>query len=113
LATLNEPLFLECARALGLKTLAEGGQTDAARLTFAFSRCTSRAPDDAESAALLALLSKQIERFSAADAKPWELAANDPANPPALPAGATPAQLAAWTAVSRVLLNLDETITKE
>ena len=47
------------------------------------------------------------------DAKPWELAADDPAKPPQLPDGATPAQLAAWTAVSRVLLNLDETITKE
>ena len=32
---------------------------------------------------------------------------------PQLPAGATPPQLAAWTAVARVLLNLDETITKE
>ena len=33
--------------------------------------------------------------------------------PPTLPTGVTPAQLAAWTAVARVLLNLDETITKE
>ena len=59
------------------------------------------------------LLRKQSERFSRPDAKPWELAAADPAKPPALPKGATPAQLAAWTAVGRVLLNLDETITKE
>ena len=35
------------------------------------------------------------------------------ANPSALPAGTTPRRLAAWTAVSRVILNLDETITKE
>ena len=41
------------------------------------------------------------------------LAANKPDQPPVLPQGATPAQLAAWTVVSRVLLNLDETITKE
>jgi len=113
LATLNEPLFLECARALALKTVTEGGANDAERVEFAFRRCTSRTPDKKESAALLALLTNQIERFSAADAKPWELAANDLANPPALPAGTTAAQLAAWTAVSRVLLNLDETITKE
>ena len=57
--------------------------------------------------------SKQNERFSQPDAKPWDLAASDPANPPALPDGITPAQAAAWTAVGRVLLNLDETITKE
>jgi hypothetical protein len=113
LVTLNEPLFLECARALAMKTLTEGGATDAERLAYAFRRCTARTPDEQESAALLALLAKQAERFSQPDAKPWELAANDPANPPKLPDGITPAQAAAWTAVARVLLNLDETITKE
>jgi hypothetical protein len=98
---------------LALKTLQEGGDTDAKRLAFAFRRCTSRAPDNKESAALLKLLTKQIERFSAEGAKPWELAASDPANPPKLPQEFLPAQAAAWTAVSRVLLNLDETISKE
>ena len=70
-------------------------------------------PDQRESAALLSFLKQQLERFSAGNATPWELAANDPSNPPSLSEGATPAQAAAWTALSRVLLNLDETITKE
>jgi hypothetical protein len=113
LATLNEPLFLECARALALKTLQSGGSTDWDRLTYAFRLCTGRAPDGNEAAVLLVLLGKQLERFSREDAKPWELAANDPTNPPPLPSGVAPQQLAAWTALSRVLLNLDETITKE
>jgi hypothetical protein len=113
LAALNEPLFLECARALAMKTLAEGGPTDAERLAYAFRCSTARAPDEQESAALLALLNKQLERFSQPDAKPWDFAANDPANPPALPDGTTAAGAAAWTAVARVLLNLDETITRE
>ncbi|MEX2173090.1 MAG: PSD1 and planctomycete cytochrome C domain-containing protein [Pirellulaceae bacterium] len=117
LASLNEPLFLECARALAMRVLTEGGATDGQRLAHAFRCCTARVPDEIESTALLSLLSKQTERFAQPDAKPWDLAANDPANdpanPPPLPDGATPAQLAAWTAVSRVLLNLDETITKE
>jgi hypothetical protein len=113
LATLNEPLFLETARALALKTLEDGGQTDAERLSYAFRRCTARAPDTQESSALLNLLGKQREQFSGNDAKPWELAANDPTKPPALPDGATPADAAAWTVVSRVILNLDEVITKE
>jgi hypothetical protein len=113
LAALNEPLFLEAARALALKTLQAGGKSDAERLAYAFRRCTGRVPDETESAALLSLLAKQMERFSRADAKPWDLAANDPANPPSLPDGITSAQAAAWTAVSRVMLNLDETITKE
>ena len=59
------------------------------------------------------LLKKQEQRFADGQPSPWELAANDPAKPSLLPPGATAAQLAAWTAVSRVLLNLDETITKE
>ena len=113
LVTLNEPLFLECARALAMKTLAEGGATDAERIAFAFRRATARMPDETEAATLLALLAKQTERFSQEGAKPWDLAAGDPANPPPLPAGITPAQAAAWMAVSRVILNLDETITKE
>jgi hypothetical protein len=113
LTTLNEPLFVECARALALKVLNEGGETDSERLIYAFRRCVSRPPNARESAALITLLDRQIARFSEQDAKPWDLAAADPAAPPALPAGITPAHAAAWTAVSRVLLNLDETITKE
>lgn len=113
LTTLNETLFLESARGLALKALQEGGATDAERLTFAFRRCLARRPTEPESAVLLGLLDKELRKFSAPAAKPWELAANDPANPPALPAGISPPQAAAWTAVSRVLLNLDETITKE
>jgi hypothetical protein len=113
LATLNEPLFMECARALALKTLHEGGTGDKDRLVYAFRRCVSRTPDETEAAALATLLEKQIAAFSKPDARPWEVAANDPSNPPSLAEGVTPAHAAAWTVVSRVLLNMDETITKE
>src|SRR5262249_5193740 len=113
LMTLNEPVFVECAQALALRTLAEGGATDAERLTYAFRRCLAGHPSEAESKELLALLAREAERFGRPDAKPWELAAADPANPPKLPDGVTPARAAAWTVVARVLLNLDETITKE
>ena len=47
--------------------------------------------------------------LGAAGAAGWALAAH----PPALPGNITPAQAAAWTIVSRAVLNLDETITKE
>jgi hypothetical protein len=113
LMTLNEPVFLDCARALGLKALTDGGQTDAERVTYAFRRCVARTPTADERTELLNLLKKEQERFERAEAKPWDLAAADPAHPPKLPEGATPAQAAAWTAVARVLLNLDETITRE
>jgi Protein of unknown function (DUF1553) len=113
LATLNEPLFLESAQALAGRTLREGGETDVKRLSYAFRRCLSREPTGPETAELLALLNKQKQRLSEGWLSPWDLSGFDPAKPPSLPKGATPAELAAWTAVSRVLLNLDETITKE
>jgi hypothetical protein len=113
LMTLNEPLFLDCARALALRTLTDGGTTDAERVDYAFRRCLTRTPSKEEAATLLGLLDKEQKHFTQPDAKPWDLAAADPAAPPELPEGMTPAQLAAWTVVSRVLLNLDETITKE
>ena len=113
LTTLNETIFLECARNLALLTLKEGGADETTRLTWAFRRCVSRPPTDTEREVLFNLLTQQTTKFSSPDAKPWELAANDPTHPPALPNGASPAQAAAWTAVSRVLLNLDEAVTKE
>jgi hypothetical protein len=113
LTMLNEPIFLDCARALALRTVREGGGTDAERLTYSFRRCLARTPTPAEATALLGLLNRQTKRFSEPTAKPRELAFGDPDHPPTLPAGVSAADLAAWTAVSRVLLNLDETITKE
>jgi hypothetical protein len=113
LTTLNEPLFLEAARALALKTAREGGSTDEQRLTFAFRRCLSRNPDARESAELLGLLKRQTDRYADGKINPWDVVADDPSKPPAIPSTITPAQQAGWTAVSRVLLNLDETISKE
>jgi mono/diheme cytochrome c family protein len=97
LTTLNEVVFLECARALSLLTLTEGGSDDTARLTFAFRRCVSRPPSDAERDMLLKLLNQQRAKFA-------KLATNDLA---------PTAEAAAWTVVARVLLNLDETVTRE
>ena len=58
-------------------------------------------------------MKRQQERFAAGELNPWNFATNDPDKPFALPKGVTMEQLAAWTAVARVLLNLDEAITKE
>jgi hypothetical protein len=113
LTALNEPIFMECAKALGRRTLSEGGKDDPERLTYAFRRCVARKPTAAESSELLALLARQKERFRQPDAKPQELAGADGKHLPEVPAGVAPADVAAWTVVSRVLLNLDETVSKE
>ncbi len=113
LISLNEPIFVECAQALARKTLAEGGATDVERVTYAFRRALSRPPRDDERGALLALLEKQRERLATGALNANEIATGVREDPRSLPTGTTAAQLAAYTVVSRVLLNLDETITKE
>jgi hypothetical protein len=113
LTTLNETLFVEIARALALKTVKEGGATDASRLEFAFRSVLSRKPTVKEATELSGLLNRQRERFADGELNPWNLATSDPDKSFALPKGVRMDDLAAWTAISRVLLNLDETITKE
>jgi cytochrome c-type biogenesis protein CcmH/NrfG len=104
---------MESAQGLAMQTLSEGGKTDEERIIYAFRRCLARKPTNDEAQDLLHFLSKQTQHVAEGWIAAWSLAAKDPEHPPRLPAGATPTQLASWTAVARVLLNLDETITKE
>src|SRR5579863_5549154 len=113
LTALNEPLALESARALAEHALLEGGKTDKRRLNYAFRRCLARQPDARETADLLAFVHKETGRFADGELNAWDMLGGNPALAALVPAGLTPAQLAGWTALSRVLLNLDETITKE
>jgi hypothetical protein len=112
LTALNEPVFLAAARALAARTLAER-QTDQGRVEYAFRRVLARKPTTQESAEILRLVREQQPRFVRGELNPWNLAADDPNQPLKLPPHTTVEQLAAWTAASRVLLNLDETISSQ
>lgn len=103
LTVLNEPLFFESAVKLAETTLAEGGEDDRARLAYAFQRCTSRAPEAAEVDALVAFLEKQRARIAAGEIDTAALLSESDNRD----------TLAAWTLAARVLLNLDETITRQ
>jgi hypothetical protein len=113
LTTLNEILFMECAQSLALTALKDGGKSDDERITYAFRRVLSRPPTADERAELLGLLQRQKQRIADGWVSPLQLSTGKDEPPAHLPKGATPTQLAAYTAVSRVLLNLDEAITKE
>jgi len=113
LVALNEPTFMECAQALARKTLTEGGARDSDRIQFAFRRALSRSPTKSEQAELLSLLDKQKQHISEGWVSANELATGKNESVTNLPPKVTPTQLAAYTVLSRVLLNLDETITKE
>ncbi len=113
LMTLNETTAMESARAMARRVLSHGGNSDADRLAYGFRVCTGRFPSEAESAVLISLMKRETQRFADGLANPWEISTGTSQKPTDLPPGATPTQLAAYTLVSRVLLNLDETITKE
>ena len=112
LTGLNEPIFVEAAQGLALRTLKEGGVDDEARVERAFFLCTSRQPTADEKQELLAFVADQRKRLADGWLDAREISSGDSEKLPALPAGATPQDAAAWTLVSRVLLNLDETVTK-
>jgi hypothetical protein len=111
--TLNETTAMEAARAMARRVLTQGGKTDADRLAYGFRLCTARVPTDVERQVLQKLLDKETQRIADGWANPWEIATGGKDRPGDLPQSTTPTQLACYTLVSRVLLNLDETITKE
>jgi hypothetical protein len=115
LTTLNETLYLECARELAKHAVNEGGATAQERIAYAVRRCLSREPRSEERAVLEDFLKRELARFQSGDADPWPLIADEKPTDGKLPSAtnATPPQLAAWTTLARVILNLDETITKE
>jgi hypothetical protein len=113
LATLNESLSVEAARALALRTLREAAGADADRVAYAFRLCVARKPTAQEQDVVLALLHKQEQRLATGWLSAREITGFSVTDVSPLPSNFTPNDWAAWTAVSRVLLNLDETITKE
>jgi hypothetical protein len=113
LTTLNEVLFMEAAQALARRVLESGAGSDRERVEVAFRHVLSRPPGAAEREELLALLERQRRRIAEGWINAQQLATGKPAVPADLPEGITPTMMAAYTAVSRVILNLDEAITRE
>lgn len=109
LVLLNDPTYVEAARAFGAKALREGGSSSAARLAWMFSRALARPADARELGLLEGLLERQRRRYASDLAAARELVATG-SSP--VPADLPPAELAAWTTVARAVLNLHETITR-
>jgi hypothetical protein len=103
--TLNDPVFVETSQALARRLLKEGGATDESRLKLAYALCLSREPDASELATLKTLLAKSAAQYKADAALALKMA-TDPLGP--ADKGADVPTLAAWTAVSSVIMNLDE-----
>jgi hypothetical protein len=108
LVTLNDPVYVEAAQSLARRIAALAGSTEE-KLAQGFALALVRAPTAAEVKPLLALYAKSRERF-ARDGAQATLVATKPLG--ALPPGADVADVAAWTVIGNVLLNLDEFLMK-
>jgi hypothetical protein len=108
LVTLNDPQFVEAARALADRALEVGGETDDARIEFIAERLLARPLSGDESA---------IVKKSLADLAEWYKAHPDDAKQliavgDSKPRAADPVQLASWTMLTNELMNLDEVLCK-
>ena len=103
----NDKAFFEIAQGVALRILSDGPTPDSQRLRFGFRTCLSREPSSEELGTLSEFLSIQRNRFSQSTKAAAAVA------PARRPEGVSAAEAAAWTAVSRVLINLDEFITRE
>ncbi|MFO0918851.1 MAG: DUF1549 and DUF1553 domain-containing protein [Planctomycetaceae bacterium] len=109
LQLMNDTQHFEAARALADRLLAEGGAQPESRIEFAYLTVLSRKPDAEESATLRAALEQYLARYRQNPAaarqavRVGESSANSVANEP---------ELAAYTLLANLILNLDETINR-
>jgi hypothetical protein len=108
LTLLNDEAFYECASALAARVLEEGPSNDAGRIDLAFRLCLGRPPAREESARLLELLAKESDSIGTNE----QAGSGAQGSGTKIPAGEK-REKEAWVSVARVLINLDETITRE
>ncbi|MFN0020360.1 MAG: PSD1 and planctomycete cytochrome C domain-containing protein [Pirellulaceae bacterium] len=109
LVLLNDPTYVEAAKALAVRTVKDGGGETGKRLEFAFREVLTRSPRESELKVLLPLYEKHLQQYKADLASADKLLAVGESK---APDGMDKAELAAWTSIARVLLNLHETITR-
>ncbi len=107
LITLNNETFLEASQALAKRLLSASFADDSARLTHAFRLCVARLPRDTELQQLSGLLQASRDWYRGHQDEAKQLAGSTTIS------GLSPDETAAWIATARILLNLDEFITRE
>ncbi|MBC7856028.1 MAG: DUF1553 domain-containing protein, partial [Pirellulaceae bacterium] len=107
--TMNDPAYVEASQALARRIMKEGGATPQERAAFALKLCLVRPPSQPQIDSLLALYQSELAHFQS-DAAAAKKLATDPLGP--APEGMSEAELAAWTVVANVVLNLDGVMMK-
>jgi len=108
LTLLNNPIFVEAARKLAERAIREGGTSRESRLAYAFRLATGRPPDANERGILAGKFDEMLAAYRADEAGARAFThVGASAGGAAIP----PAELAAYTALANLILNLDEVIT--
>lgn len=107
--TLNDPVYVEAAQGLGRRIVREGGASTQERAKYALELCLCRPASAEQVRHVVELFTREAEYYRG-DADAAKAMATEPIGP--LPAGCDAADMAAWTVVSNVLLNLDGVLTK-
>ena len=110
LVLLNDPTYVEASRALAERMMKEGGKSPADRVNFAFRLATDRLPSEGERAVLVETFKEERADFRRQAADATKLLAVGESK---FDSRLNKRELAAWTTVASMILNLDETITKE
>jgi hypothetical protein len=108
-ALLNDPVYIEAAQALARQIVEQDAEEPADRVKFAFRQVLARQPTADELQKLTALFESERKHYEADEAAANEMAASESTD---RAKSDNIADLAAWTVVSNVLLNLDETLNK-
>ncbi|MGY8768670.1 MAG: DUF1553 domain-containing protein [Pirellulales bacterium] len=109
LYTLNGVQFVESARVFGERLMKEGGETNSDKIRFGYRLLTSHEPSDAATKTLTKLYKSQLARFQAAPEESKKLISIGETK---VDESLDQADLAAWTTVANVLLNMDAALTK-
>ncbi|MCC9605130.1 PSD1 and planctomycete cytochrome C domain-containing protein [Blastopirellula sp. JC732] len=109
LVLMNDPTYVEAARALAVRLLQEGGDSPQAKINFGMQAVQQRDATEEEAKILLGVYEKHLQQYADNPESAKELLSVGEFQPPE---GTDPVALAAWISVSRVLLNLHETITR-
>ena len=109
LQLMNDVQHVEAARGLATRLLVEASGDDASRIAWLYRTVLARHPQPAEAAVVADTLAGHRKRYAADGEAARKLVAHGESKPPeSLPAG----ELAAWTLVANMMLNLDETLTR-
>ena len=109
LTLLNDPTYVEAARIFAGRIINEGGKSTSDRVNWAFHHALSRLPQPKEFEIMTGLYDKHKNEYTGNPDAAKTLVATGQAS---TTQGIEPVELASWTSVARVILNLHETITR-